>query len=381
VAAAAVSEAAHSSPHRIVAYRGYGTAARALVLGRVLRSAQDIVPTEGARWWRNAWHSWNRLDPGPYPHARVLAHAPGVVHEFEADDEGFVHHWVSPGPTTYGWGEITLSLAYAEHGDVSTAAEVLVPAPGARFGIISDLDDTVLVSRVSSKLQAARLLLFENALTRLPFPGVAAFYRALTAGVVEQSPNPLFYLSASPWNFYDVIDHFLDIQRIPAGPLLLRDWDLRPSLLRTRGHKHSHITLILDTYPGLPFILIGDSTQEDPEIYAEVVHDHPGRIMGVYIRNVFASPERIAAMQHLAAEVEKAGSSLVLADDTLAAAKHAAAHGWMDPAMLGTIEHEKEEDTGEAPGKDPAAEPPPDAPTVVVDDSLQSGEKKEIASE
>jgi hypothetical protein len=112
-----------------------------------------------------------------------------------------------------------------------------------------------------------------------------------------------------------------------------------------------------------------------------VVHDHPGRIMGVYIRNVFASPERIAAMQHLAAEVEKAGSSLVLADDTLAAAKHAAAHGWMDPAMLGAIEHEKEEDTGEAPGKDPAAEPPPDAPTVVVDDSLQSGEKKEIASE
>ena len=65
-------------------------------------------------------------------------------------------------------------------------ARVLIPSAGARLGVISDMDDTVLQSEITSFVRAARLMLLENARTRLPFPGVAAFYRALDAGPRRQ---------------------------------------------------------------------------------------------------------------------------------------------------------------------------------------------------
>jgi phosphatidate phosphatase APP1 len=107
---------------------------------------------------------------------------------------------------------------------------------------------------------------------------------------------------------------------------MLRDWGMNAGeTLATRhaGHKLGAIRRILDLFPALPFILIGDSGQEDPEIYHRVVHDYPDRIQAVYIRNVTPHPERLGSIKKLADEVEKAGSTLLLTDDTLAAARHA----------------------------------------------------------
>ena len=213
-----------------------------------------------------------------------------------------------------------------------TAAPILTPAATAAYGVISDMDDTVLQSEVTSFLRAARMVLLENARTRLPFAGVAAFYRALEEGPAGGPKNPIFYVSSSPWNLYDVIAGFLEAEGIPAGPLLLRDWDLGPSLFRNAGHKTRLIREILETFSALPFILIGDSAQEDPEIYAEIVAAHPSRILAVYIRSVEPHPERSAAIRRLTERVAAAGSTLVLADDTLTIASHASAHGWIREA-------------------------------------------------
>src|SRR5262249_22123995 len=110
---------------------------------------------------------------------------------------------------------------------------------------------------------------------------------------------------------------------------------------------------------GLPFILIGDTSQQDPEIYRSIVAAYPGRILAVYIRNVGAAPERSAAIQKLAEEVLKEGSALVLADDSHAAGKHAAEHGWIVPGALESIREEKKADE--------AGKVDPQAPTVVVE--------------
>jgi phosphatidate phosphatase APP1 len=217
------------------------------------------------------------------------------------------------------------------------------------------------------------MVLLENALTRLPFPGVAAFYRALERGATGAESNPIFYVSSSPWNLYDVIDGFLEAQRIPVGPLLLRDWDLGKLNERHARHKGVVIREIFDTYPELPFLLVGDSGQEDPEIYAEIVRDHPGRVNAVYIRNVNSNPERSERIRALAREVAEAGSTLVLADDTVAVARHAAMHGWIASGALDEIGGEKRDDEGttgakaDAPGVDTKP-----APTVVVDPQVSS---------
>jgi phosphatidate phosphatase APP1 len=179
-----------------------------------------------------------------------------------------------------------------------------------------------------------REVLFGNAHTRIPFPGVGAFYRALHDG-----GNPLFYVSSSPWNLYDVLSQFLHLHRIPAGPMDLRDWGIASSgsIGGHHGHKRAAIDRILATYPRLPFILVGDSGQEDPEIYRSVVHDHPERVLAIYIRSVVPDRARIDAVEVLGQELADHGIDLVLAHDTVDAARHAAARGWIPAAAVESV--------------------------------------------
>jgi len=154
--------------------------------------------------------------------------------------------------------------------------------------------------------------------------------------------------------------------------MLLRDWDIVRDMMRTRDYKLTQIREILATYPALPFILVGDSGQEDPEIYGTLVNEFPGRILAIYIRNVSVHPERSTAIQALAERVAAHGSTLLLADDTLTAARHAAAHGWIDESSLVEIGDEKRDDEGKTGAKveTPGVEPKT-APTVVVDPDVK----------
>ena len=141
----------------------------------------------------------------------------------------------------------------------------------------------------------------------------------------------MFYVSNSPWNLYDLLSDFFNLRGIPIGPVLfLRDWGLSDEGFlptHTRKQKRGDVKRIIETYPDLPFILIGDSGEEDPEIYAEVVSLYPNRIRAVYIRNVSRDPARIDRIKALAEEVLKAGSVLILAETTLPLAEHAAKAG------------------------------------------------------
>jgi phosphatidate phosphatase APP1 len=357
-------------PYHIAGYRGYGRDGRVLVLARVLQD-EGLAPADaGHSKARNLLAMLKRLESDPLPFARVRARLRDGDRELVADDEGFVREWLETEPGGLdGWDSVRLELLHPAGGPPRvTAAPILIPAATAAYGVISDMDDTVLQSEVTSFIRAASMVLLENAHTRLPFAGVAAFYRALELGPAGGRKNPIFYVSSSPWNLYDVIAGFLEAERIPAGPLLLRDWDLGPSLFRNAGHKTRLIREILETFSTLPFILIGDSGQEDPEIYAEIVAAFPTRILAVYIRSVEANPERSTAIRRLAERVTASGSTLVLADDTLTIASHASSHGWIQEAALPEIRGEKWADEGgggkvDAPGVGPARP----APTVVVD--------------
>ncbi|HYC34079.1 MAG TPA: phosphatase domain-containing protein, partial [Gemmatimonadales bacterium] len=255
-------------PYHITGYRGYAAGSRALILGRAMEDEGLGVSDPSSSRWRNLVHALKRLESDPLPFASVGARIGGHEVTLRADDEGFINAWVDlPAPLPQGgWHPVTLELRGSERAAEPATALLLTRSPSSRFGIISDMDDTVLQSKVTDFLRAAGTVLLENARTRLPFPGVAAFYRALAAGAGGEA-NPIFYVSNSPWNLYDVIGDFLEVQDIPAGPLLLRDWDLGARLRRRPPHKPSAIAEILATYPDLPFILIGDSGQEDPEIY------------------------------------------------------------------------------------------------------------------
>jgi phosphatidate phosphatase APP1 len=346
-------------PWMIAGYRSFGSAQRVLIRGRAMENEGITPATDTDSLWRNLVNSYRRIEADPLPNAVVRATVGGASVEITADDEGFFAEWVDlPAPVSAvdGWVPVTLELiAPAAPGTkVSSEAQVLLAPPTARFITISDMDDTVLQSHVTSLVQAFRTVLLGNARTRLPFPGVAAFYRALHAGASGSEQNPIFYVSSSPWNLYDLLIDFLDHQGIPAGPLTLRDWDLDRSALgsgRLHRFKDAAIREIMGAYPELPVILVGDSSQQDPEIYRDVVREFPERVLAIYIRDVKRTEERRAAIASLVSEIKAQQSVLVLADDTVAAARHAAEQGFIREDALPGISGEKRMDEATAPGK------------------------------
>jgi phosphatidate phosphatase APP1 len=164
---------------------------------------------------------------------------------------------------------------------------------------------------------------------------VAAFYEALQRGADGREHNPIFYVSSSPWNIYDVLEDFLDVHGVPPGPLFLKDWSLGV-LGKHRDHKLGIIRSLLETYPELPFVLIGDSGEEDPEIYRQAVREHPGRVRAIYIRDV-TTAARDAEVRAIAKEVRALGVEMVLAPDTAVAAEHAASIGLIAPDAVSEI--------------------------------------------
>ena len=219
---------------------------------------------------------------------------------------------------------------------------MFLPPANCRFVVISDIDDTVVYSNVARKLRMVLHAALNNARTRKPFKGVAAFYRALHAGV-----NPVFYVSKSPWNLYAPIVEYLEVQGFPRGPVLLRDF----GFFSDKKHKTRAIEEILNTYPRLKFVLSGDSGEKDPEIYADIVRRFPARILAVYIRSV--NPRRISEIQKLAAQVAKTGCQLVLAPEAEAAAAHAAAEGLIQTSELRAVRSDRVSDEKRA--SNPAA--------------------------
>jgi phosphatidate phosphatase APP1 len=342
-------------PFRILPYRGHGTGDRLRIRGRVLEGTAIPAASAEDSAWRNLVHTVRRIESDEVPAARVRARAGGTIVDVLADDEGYFDVEVEPTTghdTAEIWRPVELELLdpLDEEGtSVRVTGRVVVPPHTARFGVISDIDDTVVKTDVANLLSMLRLVLLTNAHTRLPFEGVAAFYRALHGGVGGGDVNPIFYVSSSPWNFYDLLDEVMAVHGIPAGPLFLKDYGLSRDLLLSVGHREHKLAAIreiLDVHQHLRFILIGDSGQEDPEIYRAVSREYPGRILAIYIRDV-ATAARDEEIHAIAAELAAEGVEMVLVQDTIAAAVHAGGHGFIDDASIPEIMGEKERERRE----------------------------------
>ena len=323
-------------PVQILAYHGYGTYQKCQVWGRVLEDKGISDAVKNAPLWQNLLAMYKRFESDEIPGVRVRVRLHNAVQEVVTDPEGYFVAHLQPTELERNrtWHTAELSLVdevVKGQGLVHTTGQVFVPPLESAFGVISDIDDTILKTYVTDWLKMVRLTLLHNAQTRLPFEGVAAFYRALQRGPDGVSNNPLFYVSSSPWNLYDLLTHFMAVHDIPTGPLLLRDFGLNEHARWTSSHqehKKAYIERLLLTYPELTFILIGDSGQQDPEIYRQIVLDFPGRIRAVYIRNV-TSQVRDATVRALAADVRAQGIDMLLVEDTDAAAAHALASGFI----------------------------------------------------
>lgn len=332
----------------IIPYRGFGNNEELLVNGHVTEDKGLEKPIDRNTVWQNMLAMIKRYSSDEIPGVKVKIRIDGEEQELKTEETGmFRASFQSQAAITAAhsrwidyFAELETDLI-GEHRKVMAKGEILVPGDDVDFGVISDVDDTILISYATQTLRKLRLMLFRNSRTRKPFPGVAAFYRALHQGKHGSRSNPFFYVSSSEWNLYDLLEDFCDFNGFPKGVFLLRE--LKVSVLKfwkSGGGDHQHkfrkIKTLFETYPDISFVLIGDNGQRDPEIYSRIALEYPNRIKVIYIRVVW-NKKKDDRLKEIKEELLAKNIQIIFVSDTVEAARHAVENDLISEEKIASI--------------------------------------------
>lgn len=270
----------------ITPYAGYGAPGWVRVMGRVMLTRIAPKPAHRPKKLRG-WRSYATISAKDAP---VVIEAGGRTHETTADRGGFIDEVVEA-DLLPGWQQVTIRC-----GDAAEAvAPVRIVDPAVRFGVISDIDDTVMVTALPRPLLAAwnSFVLDEHARTAVP--GMAVFYER----VINGHPGaPVLYLSTGAWNVAPALSRFLARHLYPSGPLLLTDWGPTKDRWFRSGQEHKRSTLnrLAAEFPDIRWLLVGDDGQHDETIYAAFAAAHPENVAGVAIRHLSPTQSVLAGV-------------------------------------------------------------------------------------
>jgi phosphatidate phosphatase APP1 len=266
---------------RIVVFGGYGTSERVIVRGRVVLDPAEPADAD-ANMVSNTLHNLDVLESDEVKFAPVLITLPDreIAGLTNIDGLFTIPIQLSPRPLPPGDHPFTVALGDkpgVKADDATGTLHVVDPGPGV--ALLSDFDDTIVNSNVANKPQLLWNTLTRNAAQLDPVPDAnKAYLAAKDAGV-----GAFFYLSGSPLQLHDRIHGYLAREQFPAGVILLKNLGDDP-LFAQLEYKIRRIETLLETVPNLRFILIGDTGEKDPEIYAAVRNKHPDRVLAIIIR-------------------------------------------------------------------------------------------------
>lgn len=265
---------------RVINYTGYGNLGMVRVLARVVlapgRSPMDLLPEDSLA--RRGWRNFVIL---PSVRARGTMTIGDQVIPVVADPGGYIDVSVVAHGLTPGWNTVTIRTTSSD----PTDCDVMVIGDDATFGIVSDIDDTIISTSLPRPLIAAwnSLILAENA--RTPVPGMAAMYTELLS---RHPGSPVVYVSTGAWNTQAFLHRFLKRHGFPDGPLLLTDWGpTNTGWFRSgRAHKAQSLRHLASDFPHVRWLLIGDDGQHDPTVYGQFALEHPDVVRGIVIREL-----------------------------------------------------------------------------------------------
>ena len=210
------------------------------------------------------------------------------------ETDGFFHfEWQSIESVPAGRHTVTVQCMN-EQGQPIAWGQGMIQVPHiTQYGIISDIDDTIMVSHSATILKRLKVLFTRHPGTREVFKDIREHYQLLAlAQTTAGMPNPFFYVSSSEWNLYDYLRSVFKQNSMPEGTFLLNQIKRWFEIWKTGKTKHEgkllRIVRILESFPNQQFILLGDNSQSDPAIYKTITEKYAGRILAVYIRNVYA---------------------------------------------------------------------------------------------
>lgn len=323
-------------PLQIIAFQTYGTVNHIYLRGRALEDENINLEKNGA--FKLLFNTWKRFATDEISNTRLKVKlGKDIVFYTNTNKDGYfiideTVDDISAYRNDQGW--VTLEFSYAdEHGsrpiqlENKFPAEMLVPSSRASFGVISDIDDTILHTGLVSRLKWRVIIntLLTSAGGRIPLEGAPEFYHLLHKGQTGNEVNPIFYVSHSPWNLYRYLEYFLNKNKFPKGPIILRSFPklFYKSNKNNKPRKYKEILNLLRTYPELRFILIGDIGQHDPYIYHEVAEQYPERIAAIYLRSV-SHKEKIKSVKSLYSNFKTI--PMLLVENSTQALEHAKLH-------------------------------------------------------
>lgn len=282
--------AAQAEPDTVVLYPAFGTPAQIEFEGRVIeaRDAAANGPATGAldQLVRNARLFKNE----EREHVPVRLRLADQQWAAKTDDEGYFSvSAAAPADLRAGWHTVQ---ADTKRG--SGQGEWLLLSPANQLGLISDLDDTLLVTEVNHRGRMLANTFLKSPAQREAVPGMAWLYTTVLAANPQPDAAPLFYLSASPRQLQGPIVEFLRLNQFPRGVLITKriGLDSRSApLLDQLAYKTQKINDILARTPSVRYVLVGDDGERDPVIFDGVRRQHPERIQAIWIRRVNPVPQ------------------------------------------------------------------------------------------
>ncbi|GAA2870143.1 App1 family protein [Paenarthrobacter ilicis] len=271
----------------VIPYTGYGSTSWVRVLARVVRSdARDVAGH--AKPLQESMRGWRNFTSAPVAQATVKVTIAGAVHVVHADRGGVVDARIQIALEP-GWHTIRLQSGESEAID----APLLVVADDADFGVVSDIDDTVMVTALPRPFLAAWNTFVLNEHARTPTPGMAVLYERIAR---TEPSAPVIYLSTGAWNVAPTLARFLSRNLYPAGPKLLTDWGPTPDRWFRSGqeHKKNSLERLAAEFPHVKWLLVGDDGQHDEAIYYEFAQRHPENVRAVAIRQLSAGEAVLA---------------------------------------------------------------------------------------
>ena len=255
-------------------YIGYSTPSGVVVRGRVLSRKQLRISKKTPSLLGNIIAMARNFATDEIADVRVLAG--GVA--ANTGEEGYFTLTV-PRKCISDGGKVIVSLPDL---DVRAHVTVMITPKDAEFGVISDIDDTVI--------RTGAWALYRNIWTTFTQPVSTRHVHEDARRLLDKlhrGRNPVFYVSSSPWNLHAYLDDVFRSNDVVEGPLFLRDLGITETqfIKGSHGeHKGAAIDTIMAANPKLDFILIGDTGQHDASVYLNAIRRHAPRVKSVMLR-------------------------------------------------------------------------------------------------
>jgi phosphatidate phosphatase APP1 len=278
-------------------YHGYGHKNNLVVYGHVLAGKPVSQSKFTDNIFTNIIHLIRLFFVKPIPNVRLqLIWENQLLFTTTEKDGFFKFEWKSIESVPAGWHQIIVHLIDNEQLTLTMGEGKIFVPHSTQYGFISDIDDTVLISHSATTGKKLRVMFTKNPRSRKTFADVVKFYNLLALAHTEpEMLNPFFYVSSSEWNLYEDLNEFFKFNDLPKGAFLLNQIKRWYQLFKTGKTKHQgklvRVKRILDAFPKQRFVLLGDNSQSDPDIYVALANKYADKIVAIYIRNINSSKE------------------------------------------------------------------------------------------